>query len=135
MAAQKGKELILNIHDGLAYVTVGGFRSNNFTINGETVDITNKGSSDYRELMSTGGLRSISTSASGVFVDKITFLLAHTHVLAGSHADCQIIVPGLGEYTGNFIISSLDMSGEHNGEVSYSLSLDSAGFITFTPLP
>lgn len=132
MAAQKGREFILQVHDGSAYQTIGGFRSNSFTINGENIDVTNKGSGGYRELMQGGGIVSLSTSGSGVFLDDDTFAIVHNKILAQEHADCQLIVPDFMTYTGNFAISSLEMSGEHNGEVTYSISLESAGAITAT---
>jgi len=134
MAAQKGKDLLLKIHDGTAYQVVGGFRSNSFSINGENIDVTNKGSAGYRELMEGGGIVSVSTSGSGVFLDDLAFKDVHDKVLAQTHADCEITVPDFMTYTGNFAISSLEMSGEHNGEVTYSISLESAGAVTAVAL-
>lgn len=130
MAAQKGREFVLKIHDGTTYQTIGGFRSNSFSINGENIEVTNKGSEGYRELMQGGGIVSISTSGSGVFLNDDYFKLVHDKILAQEHADCQIIVPDFMTYTGDFAMSSLEMSGEHNGEVTYSISLESAGVIT-----
>lgn len=130
MAAQKGREFILQIHDGTDYQTIGGFRSNSFSINGETIDVTNKGSAGQRELLADAGVVSISTSGSGVFVDDDYFKLVHDKMLAQDHANCKITVPGFMSYSGDFAISSLEMSGEHNGEVTYSISLESAGVIT-----
>ena len=43
----------------------------------------------------------------------------------------QFIMPNLGTYTGNFQITSLEYAGEYNGEATYSMSFESAGYITF----
>ena len=58
MAAQKGSALLLKIGaDATAaasadtYTTVGGLRSTSITLNQESVDITNKDSSNARELL------------------------------------------------------------------------------------
>jgi len=131
MAAQQGKELLLKIHDGTDYQLIGGFQSNEFSINGETVDVTSKDSAGFKELLDGAGLRSISTNGNGVFMNDAAFTLAHTHVLAGTHPLCEIIVPGFGTYTGPFAITALSMTGAHEGAVTYNITLDSAGPITF----
>jgi TP901-1 family phage major tail protein len=43
----------------------------------------------------------------------------------------QIIIPAFGTISGLFQISSLDWRGEHAGEVTFDLALDSAGALTF----
>ena len=42
------------------------------------------------------------------------------------------IIPDLGTYAGSFMIASLEFSGEYNGEVTYSITLESSGSITFS---
>ena len=46
MAAQKGKDLLLKIHNGTTYVTVAGLRSRRIAFNAELVDITHAESVD-----------------------------------------------------------------------------------------
>lgn len=128
MTAQFGKDFLLYINSDL----VGGFRSNSFSLNGETIDITNKGSGGFRELLSGGGLKTMSTTASGVFVDQVKMQAVSDLVLSGDHASVEIIIPGYGKYTGSFVITSLDMAGEHNGEVTFNISLSSAGVVAYS---
>ena len=137
MVAQLGKDLILGIGDGgspEAFQMVGGFRSNSFTINGESVEITNKGSGGFREFLDGAGIRSLSASGSGVFEDDAVFADVNGKVMAGTIANWQITVPDFGTYTGKFHIGSLEMAGEHNGEVTYTISLESAGAIIYSAL-
>jgi TP901-1 family phage major tail protein len=131
MAAQQGKELLLKIHDGSDYQLIGGFQSNDFTISGEAIDITTKEHSGFREYLDGAGVRNLRVSGRGVFMNDDAFRLTHTHAMAGTHADCQVIVPGFGAYTGSFAIASLQMTGEQAGAVTYDISLESAGTITF----
>ncbi len=133
MAAQNGRELLLQIDSGSGYVNIGGFQSNSITINGEPVEITSKDSEGFKEYLPGAGLRSLSLSGDGVFVSDAAFLKAHDHMEQRTLADCKIILPGLGDYTGNFAIMSIDMSGSHNEAVTYSISLESSGTFTFTP--
>lgn len=41
-------------------------------------------------------------------------------------------MPDFGTIQGPFQISGLDYAGEHDGEVTYALALESAGALTFT---
>ena len=41
-------------------------------------------------------------------------------------------MPDFGTIGGAFQVTQLQYSGEHNGEVAYELTLESAGAITFT---
>ncbi|WCL55781.1 phage major tail protein, TP901-1 family [Gimibacter soli] len=119
------------MRNGATYEAAGGFRTNSFTFSGETIDVTSKDSGGYRALMA-GGTRALSTSGSGVFVSDDIVKMLNTKIAAGELVDCELVVPGLGSYSGMFAIKSLEMSGEHNGEVTYSISLDSAGVVAFT---
>ena len=131
MSVQKGKELLLQVDDGLGgYATVGGFTSNTFNISGQSVDVTNKDSAGFRESLSGGSTVSIDTSANGVFMDDTQFERVHTAALAGTHLDARITIPDFMTYTGPFIVTSLSMSGETDGAVTYDINLESAGLIT-----
>ena len=52
----------------------------------------------------------------------------------GAVNNTQVIVPGFGTIEGLFQISSLEFSGEHNGEVTFDVSLELAGALTFTAM-
>ena len=129
--AYAGKDMILKMDISGTKETIGGFRSNGFTINGETIDVTNKGSNGRRELLDGGGIKSMSVSGSGIFTDDGYISDVQTAVLDGTLQDCDLVVPGFGTYSAQFAITSLEMSGEHNGEVTYSISLESSGDIDF----
>lgn len=143
MAAQQGGDLLLKIDIGGTYTTIGGMRSNGISINDEAVDITTKDSGGSRTLLAGGGIQSVSASASGAFLDTAaeiavrTALAAQAQTSDGSAAQAsaftnfQVIVPDLGTFSGAFMIAGLDYNGEHNGEVTYTLTLESSGFITF----
>jgi len=63
MTAQKGKDLLIKIHDGAGFVTVAGLRSRRIAFNAETVDVTHAESADrWRELLAGAGVRRASVS-------------------------------------------------------------------------
>lgn len=144
MAAQKGLDMLLKVNTtGSTYVTVGGLRSTSITLNDESVDITNKDSLGHRQLLAGGGMNSVSISASGVFTDSATEenvradFFAQQNTSDGSSAQTasftnyQFLIPDFGTLTGSFQITSLEYAGEYNGEVTYSMSFESAGYITY----
>ena len=134
MAAQKGKDLLLKRGDGASpesFTTIAGLRSTSISLNDETVDVTNKDSSNARTLLGGAGVNSVSVTGSGVFTDQPSEQALRTAFADGTLDNYQIIIPDLGSYTGAFQITSLEYSGEFNGEVTYSVSLESGGAITF----
>ncbi|MEX0298013.1 MAG: phage major tail protein, TP901-1 family [Kordiimonas sp.] len=135
MAAQKGRELLIQIHDGSGdfndenYVVVGGFDNNGITMNGEAVEITNKDSQGFKEYLEAAGNVSISLTGGGVFVDDESFRRVHEHMVNQTHPQCRVIVPEFARYTGSFSITSLSVTGNNGAAVTYEIALDSAGVI------
>jgi len=132
MAAQLGKSLLLKINVSGSMTTLGGMRSTSMTLNDEMVDITNKDSGSQRALLAAGGVSSMSISASGVFTDSTAETTLRGKFAHSTYESYNIIVPDLGTYAGTFMITSLEYAGEYNGEATYSVSLESAGSVTFS---
>lgn len=113
---------------------IGGFTTNSMTISRENTDITNKLSEGgFREYLAGSGLLSMSASGDGVFASDEAMAAAQDDILNRKIVDWQIIVPGNGTFEGLFSLTSLEFSGEQQGHVTYSISLESAGAIGFTP--
>lgn len=136
MAAQKGNDLLLKIDDGTgSFVTVAGLRSRRFTLNAEAVDITHAESAGrWRELLAGAGVKRASISGAGVFKDGASDAVIRATFFDGVIRSWQVIVPDFGTIAGLFQISSLDYRGDHAGEVTFDLSLESAGALTFAAL-
>jgi TP901-1 family phage major tail protein len=133
MAAQKGKDLLLKIGDGAGgFVTVAGLRTRRLALNADTVDVTDAESAGrWRELLGGAGVRRASVSGTGIFKDQTSDALVRQAFFDGLIRDWRIIVPGLGTLSGPFQISNLDYRGEYSGEVTFDISLDSAGALVF----
>ena len=132
MAAQRGKALLLKIDISGTMTTVGGMRSTSMTLNDEAVDITTKDSGSFRELLPSGGIQSMTITASGVFTDSTAEQTLRSAYGTSSFKSYNVIVPDLGTYAGTFMIASLEYAGEYNGEATYSVTLESSGSITFS---
>ena len=50
----------------------------------------------------------------------------------GAIINYQIVIPSFGTVQGPFQIANLEFSGEHNGELTYDMSLESAGELAFS---
>lgn len=134
MAAQKGKDLLIKMHDGAGFVTVAGLRSRKIAFNAETVDITHAESAGrWRELLEGAGVRRASVSGRGLFRDQASDELIRQTFFDGLIRDAQIVIPDFGTIEGPFQITSFELAGEHNGEVTFDAALESAGALAFTP--
>jgi len=130
MPAQKGSAFLLKIGDGgspPAYETVAGLRTTQMSINGEAVVVTNKDSGGWRELLSGAGTRSVSVSASGIFLGSNAEAAIRTHALAGTLEAYELSFEDGEKLQGRFLIQRLDYAGDFNGERNYTLSLESSG--------
>jgi TP901-1 family phage major tail protein len=133
MTAQKGKDLLVKIADGAGFTTVAGLRTRRLSFNAETVDITHAESANrWRELLDGAGVKRASVSGRGLFKDASTDALMRQTFFDGTVKNYQVVIPDFGTVQGAFQITSLEFAGEHNGEVTYDVALESAGELTFT---
>jgi TP901-1 family phage major tail protein len=133
MAAQKGKDLLLKIASGSTFTTIAGLRSRALAFNAETVDITHQESAgQWRELLAGAGVRNARITGSGVFKDQASDELLRSAFFAGAIEGYQVVVPDFGVIEGPFQITALELSGRHDNELAFEISLESAGALTFT---
>jgi TP901-1 family phage major tail protein len=135
MSAQKGKDLLIKIGDGSdpeTFATVAGLRATTLAFNAQTVDITNADSANaWRELLDAG-VKSATLSGNGVFKDAASDEALRAAFFNQTLPNFQIVIPNFGTVAGPFKITSLQYDGPYDGEVKISLSLASAGALTFT---
>ncbi|WP_316858028.1 phage major tail protein, TP901-1 family [uncultured Cohaesibacter sp.] len=134
MTAQKGKDLLLKVRndDDSAYVTVAGLRARSLSFNAESVDISHSESSGrWRELLEGAGTRHASLSGSGLFKDSDSDERIRALFFDGTIAAWQVIIPDFGTLEGNFQITALEYSGQHDNELTFEIALESASALTF----
>lgn len=135
MAAQKGKDLLIKVDStGTGtFTTIAGLRSRSIAVNAEAIDITHQESAgQWRELLDGAGVRSARVTGSGIFKDQASDALVRSYVFQGTIRAWQIIIPDFGQIEGPFQITAFELTGRHDGEVAFDLSLESAGELTFT---
>ena len=134
MTAQKGKDLLLKVDsDGEgSFVTVGGLRARTLAFNAATVDVTDQElAGRWRELLDGAGLKTARISGNGIFKDAASDETMRGYFFAGTVRNWQVIVPDLGTVEGPFQIATLEYGGQHDGEVTFELGLESAGPLSF----
>ena len=134
MAAQKGRDLLLKVDTTGAgvYVTVAGLRAHTLSFNTDAVDASSQDSvGAWRELLAGAGLKTANIKGQGIFKNATTDATIRGYFFNATIVNWQVIIPGFGTVTGPFQITTLDFSGRHDGEVTFDMSLESAGVLTF----
>lgn len=134
MAAQRGKDLLLKVDSdgGGAFTTVAGLRSRSLAFNAQAVDVTHAESAgEWRELLEGAGVKSARVTGSGIFKDAASDAIVRSYVFAGTIRDWQVVIPDFGTVEGAFHISAFELTGRHDGEVTFDIALESAGELTF----
>ena len=135
MAAGKGRLFLLKVGDGLtseSFTSVGGMRTTGMTMNGEMVDVSDKDSAGFRELLAAAGQKSVSISVSGVFKDTASEELVRANFVAQTLDNYELYYANGDKWAGAFQVTSWEQSGECNGAQQYSFTLESSGEIAFT---
>ena len=136
MPAQQGRAVLLKIGTGTGspevFQTVAGLRAKQLQLNTETVDVTHADSvGHWRELLAGGGPRSLALSGNGLFKDETSDELVRAAFFNQAIVNWQAIVPDFGTFEGPFQITSLEYGGTYDGAATFSVTLQSAGAVTF----
>lgn len=112
------------------YTNVGGVRSKSLSFSADGIDITNHDSDEWKKLLDGAGIRSGAFSGSGVYTNQTLLQALYTRFLANSLTCLMLIEVGTARlYEGCFKITSMEISGDYDGEGAFSISADSAGQI------
>ena len=135
MTAQKGRDLLLKVDaDGLGtFQTVAGLRSHTIAFNAERVDVTHQESAGaWRELLAGAGIKSAGIRGAGIFKDAASDATTRGLFFSATIRNWQVVIPDFGTIAGPFQLTALEFGGQHDGEVTFDLALESAGELTFT---
>lgn len=133
MVAQKGKDLLLKIDNDGSFVTVAGLRTKRLAFNSESVDVTDADSAGrWRELLAGAGVQRAALSGAGIFKDAQSDALIRAGFFGGTILGWELAIPDFGIVRGPFQITALEYTGNHDGEVTFDIALESAGALAFT---
>ncbi len=137
MAKQLGRALLVKIDDGTGTKNnLCGLNSKSLTINNSSIDVTTPDCTTPEGALYTetlAGLKNVSVSGDGFFEDSTAEARMNTVAMAADNSTTfEVVVPDFGTYAGTFRITSVEFGGETEGGVTYSLSLESSGAVTFS---
>lgn len=138
--AQKGRVFLLGVApNGVSpkvYTTVGGLRATGLSFNGNPVDITNKSSGGWRELLPDGGIKQMTFTGSGIFdASSVAFKELQAAAIGTALIEVQI-ESGSGEvFIITAAVSQFQRDGTHNDAETFSLTLESHGPVYYSLTP
>ncbi|WP_287373617.1 phage tail tube protein [Prosthecochloris sp.] len=131
MAEQLGRNLVLvkGSSGGTGGTAIAGVRTKGIAVNNAPVDVSSDDSSGWRKLLDTPGEKTIDFSVSGVATDRTALAAA---VSASDVVDeWKLTWEDGADVYGDCFIASYSETGEYNGTVTFEMSLQSAGAITY----
>ena len=134
MAAQSGKDMLLKLDQtgSGSFLTVAGLRSRSLAFNAASIDVTDAESAGrWRELLAGGGVKRAAVAGSGIFKDQSSDAQIRSLFFTGAIRDWQLVLPDFGTVSGPFQIVALEFAGDHQGEVTFEIALESAGQLSF----
>lgn len=137
MATGKGTEVLVKLGDGASpevFTTLGGDQNAEIRFSDEMGDFTNKLSSGlWRELLDGGTTRAVQISCELVEVDNAQMQTIVDAIFGSStrHQSIQAVLVNTGTVTGTFQVTEWRMGGRLNEAAAISLTLESAGAITY----
>lgn len=128
-AAQKGSGFLL----AKGATNLAAFKTKSLSINSDVVDVTTIDDTNrYRQLLAAAAIKHMTLSGSGIIKDTAANQALFTDVLAQTVDTYTVTIPGVGTFAGSWTISQLSAAGEYAGEMTFDITLESAGDITFT---
>ena len=85
-----------------------------------------------RELLAGASMRRAAMSGTGIFKDAASDALIRSSVFEGSILAWQVAIPDFGVVQGPFQVTAFELSGRHDGEVAFEITLESAAELVFT---
>ncbi|MDD3446197.1 MAG: phage tail protein [Zavarzinia sp.] len=133
MAKQRGDLFLLKVDvtGSGSFTTIAGLRSTGFKARLKAVETTNKDSAGQRELLDGAGVQSFTFTGAGVFDSGSAHTTVRTLFTGRTKRDWRIARGDGSTVTAPCLITALDYAGDHDGEETFSITLESAGALTF----
>ena len=129
---RNGTDCLVYVDVSSTPTAIAGSTENTLTVNGEVIDVTTKDSQGWRDLMA--GLASWSISGAGKFDDAAAFGYSDLLALLVAKAPVTIRMSfeesGVPYWTGEAIITSLELAAPLEDAVTFSYTFEGTGVLT-----
>lgn len=135
--AKNGSLVLLKIETATpgTFVPVLSAKSNNFTWNNSTVDVSTKLDGRFGAKLSGGGTTEMTVSLEGIFLDTEYDKQLRELGVSGAEHKYQMVLSNGDKFEGLFVITSMTCTGARGESETYSFNLANSGEVTFTPAP
>ncbi len=135
---QLGRLLLIKISNGAnpaTYNPLCGIKTRSFNLSANSVDTTipsctNPGGPVQKT--SRPGISNRTFTGSGNFVRDANSKLFLDKVRASEPFDAQVLVPGDGTYSGSWMVTDFQFSGDMEPNMEFSATFEAANVLTFT---
>lgn len=135
MTAYDGQNVLIEVGDGAfpteSFITLGGLTANAISISNDTIDASNVASGSWRSVISDGGKQSARITGSGVFEDSAAENTLRGYALDAQSHNYRFMFGNGDRLNGPFIITNYERSGEVGSAEDYTITLQSAGALSF----
>lgn len=133
MPKQRGDLFLLKVDTtgSGAFATVAGLRSTGLNARLKPVETTNKDSGGQRELLDGAGIQAFTLTGAGVFDSGSAHETVRSLFLARTRRDWRITRGDGSSLTAPCLVTALDFAGDYDGEETFSITLESAGVVSF----
>ena len=129
MAKYLGNVMLLSVETAPASGTfgaIGGSSTHTLTFNNEQIDVSDKDSNRWKELLAAGD-RSVTISMEGFVSDNTNFALIEAAVESDTILKYQLDWGDSRQIEGDFHIDSFEVSGARNEAQSFSATFTNSG--------
>ncbi len=133
MPAQAGRDLAIFVNTaGNSFLPIAGLRTKTVDFGAQMVDVTNSDSvGRWRELLGGAGVNMMNFKGQGIFTDDPAYNSTFDAFIGGLIKVYQVVIPALGTFTGQFLVSDMNFAGQYNQELTGDITFSSAGVITY----
>jgi predicted secreted protein len=131
--AEKGRAFLLKVDltgvSPTVYTTVAGMRATQLKVNSNPVDITNKSSAGWREMLPGGGVEQVDITGSGIYdaTSNSGMAFLEKSALTPVLIDAEVVFGNGVAYTGTWAVSDFTTDGPYNEAQTFSVTLMSHG--------
>ncbi len=134
---QIGRLLLIKIGNGATpevFNPLCGFETTSFNMSANEVDTTTvncENPAETPQKTAEPGIKNRTFSGNGKYIAGVNSSAFVKHVTDATKFNAEVIVPGLGSFTGPWFVSDFEFGGEMEGNMTFSATFVAAGQLAF----
>lgn len=115
-----------------ASTTLVGIRTRSYTVTNDYVDVTTDDDEGWRKLLDDPATRSVEVTVGGITGDQTLLSAIMAANVDGGTVTVNLPTNTGASLSGDFMVSSYEGNGEHDGAYEFSATFMSNGSVTYT---